>query len=200
MLETQSLIRMKRTSFLGVIFGLPFLSFLQVKNRPVKPVDALDSILSQLALEFGVQIKSCTGKGQRHERTIKACKLPEKFENADCWLCLETQTVQSVPIREEYELEHYTRIELDVRKYNPITERTQASLSKFIASGGSGCSGDGGFAMYLNIRTYTLRDTGETKLVSVDVEIRRHYYCENQMHPLHRRVTSLFEEMTLDYT
>ncbi len=164
-------------------------------TKPTEPIDALDRILCQLAEEFNTRVESCTGEGHSHSSTIKSFKLPKKFNGKDWWLCLKTQTTHSHGYIEKHESEHFTRATLCVESHNPISEHTQHWLAKFIQGGGSGC-GNGGFGVDVYARTCTLKGTGEIKLISTDIDMRRRLYYGDIIHPLHKRVISLFEQMT----
>ncbi len=198
---------MKRKSFLRILGIAPaFLpsllwakSPLQVGDKdifqPTESIDALDEILRQLAREFNTRVESCTGEGHSHSSTIKSLKLPEQFNGEDWWLCLRTQTTHQDGFIEDGRCEHFTRATLCVESHNPISEHTQGWLANFIQSGGNGC-GSGRFGIDIFVRTCTLKDTGKTKLISTDVDMRRRLFYENNIHPLHKRVIPLFEQMT----
>lgn len=197
---------MKRQTFLKILGSTPALlaSFLWAKSPPqdvdkntlatTEPIDALDEILCQLAQEFNTRVESCTGEGHSHSRTIKAVKLPKQFNGKDWWLCLHTQTNHQDGLIEENRCEHFARATLCVENHNPISENTQSWLANFTQWGGSGC-GSGGFGIDIGVRTCT-KKTGEIEWVSTDVDMRRRLFYENKIHPLHKRMISLFEQMT----
>jgi hypothetical protein len=197
---------MKRQTFLKILGGAPaFLaSFLWAKNPPqdvdkktlttAEPIDALDKILCQLAQEFNTKVESCTGEGHSHSRTIKAVKLPKQFNSEDWWLCLHTQTNHQDGLIEDDRCEHFTRATLCVESHNPISENTQIWLANYTQSGGSGCGG-GGFGIDIGVRTCT-KKTGKIEWISTDVDMRRRLFYENNIHPLHKRVIALFEQLT----
>ena len=197
---------MRRTSFLKILAsGLALLAPSSWAKRSsqdgdmplVEPIDALDKILHQLAEEFGTKVESCTGEGHSHSRTIKTFKLPTRFNGKNWWLSLHTQTTHSHGFTEDHECDHFTRATLYVESHNPISEHTQAWLVRFIQSGGgTGVAGGGGFGIDILTRTCTLKDTGDSRWISTDIDVRRRLYHRESIHLLHKRVISLFEQMT----
>lgn len=195
---------MNRTSFVRMLGSLPFLAFLSRANgsedtgknvTTAEPLEALDKILELLAQKFGVKIETCEGTSKSCTRSIRTIKLPEQFDGRDWWVVVHTQTItHSDMYIELYAHEVYTWKTLSLHDHRPIHDNTRNELCSFIKRLGGPCA-EGRFGIDVRVSRAVLKDTGETILRSTQINLERSISPKHAMHPLHKHVFSLFEEV-----
>lgn len=188
---------MKRTSFLASLASLIPTSLLFGKKgdeekkykKPIEPIAALEEIFQGLAKEYGGKIESNTRSADPYSRTNQTFRLPELYAEKEWWVCLSTQTVSHPRIHDVSEQDS-TMVQLCLYTSNQVCHgNMQISL-------GDNACGDGGFGVRVYVRTCILNSTGEEELLMTNVDMQRRMSGSRTLHPLHRRIIWLFEEMT----